>query len=62
MNRLLISLVAAVMLFGIAGFAGVNRLSDTPKCCQNHETCCPKSPCCSGGQHTLCMMGKQRHA
>jgi hypothetical protein len=61
MKRLLISLVAATMLFGVAGFTAANRVADAPKCCQNHETCCPKSPCCSGGQHAQCAMGKHHH-
>jgi hypothetical protein len=62
MKRFLISLVAATMLFGAAGFTAVNRLADTPKCCQNHESCCPGSSCCSGGKHSQCMMLHQYHA
>jgi hypothetical protein len=31
MKRLLISLVAATMLFGAAGFTAANRLADTPQ-------------------------------
>jgi hypothetical protein len=56
MKRVLISLVAATMLFSAAGFTVVNRLADTPQCCQNHESCCPNSSCCSGGKHSQCSM------
>jgi len=56
MKRLLISLVAATVLFGAAGFTAANRLADTPQCCKNHESCCPNSSCCSGGKHTQCQM------
>jgi len=62
MKRLLISLVAATMLFGAAGFTAANRLADTPQCCQNHESCCPNSSCCSGGKHAQCRMLGQHHA
>lgn len=62
MKRILISLVAAAMLFGAAGFTTANRLADTPKCCQDHEKCCPNSPCCSGGKHAQCMMMHEHHA
>jgi hypothetical protein len=56
MKRLLISLTAAIMLFGVAGFTVVNRVADAPQCCQNHESCCPNSSCCSGGKHAQCSM------
>jgi hypothetical protein len=56
MKQLFISLVAATMLFGAVGFATVNRLADTPQCCQNKESCCPNSSCCSGGKHAQCRM------
>jgi hypothetical protein len=61
MKRLLISLVAATMLFGAVGFAA-NRAADTPQCCQNHESCCPNSSCCSGGKHSLCSMMHEHRA
>ncbi len=62
MKRLLISLTAAIMLFGAAGFTTINRAADTPQCCQNHEKCCPNSPCCSGGKHAQCSMMHGHHA
>ena len=58
MKRLMISLFAATMLFGAAGFAA-NRVADTPQCCQKHESCCPNSSCCSGGKHSQCGMMHQ---
>ena len=61
MKRLLISLVAATMLFSAAGLAA-NRAGDTPQCCQKHESCCPKSSCCSGGKHSQCSMMHEQHA
>jgi hypothetical protein len=60
-KRLLISLVAATMLFGAAGFAA-NRSADTPECCTHHESCCPGSSCCSGGKHSQCSMMHEHHA
>jgi hypothetical protein len=62
MKRLLISLVAATMLFGVAGFTVISHPADTPQCCQNHESCCPNSSCCSGGKHSQCRMTHQHHA
>jgi hypothetical protein len=62
MKRLLISLAAAIMLFGAAGFTDANRIADTPQCCQNHESCCPNSSCCSGGKHANCAMLRNHHA
>jgi hypothetical protein len=62
MRRLLISLVAATMLFGAAGFTSANRDADTPQCCQNHESCCPNSSCCSGGKHAQCRMLHEHQA
>ena len=62
MKRLLISLVAATALLGALGFTTMNRLADTPQCCQNHESCCPKSSCCSGGKHAQCGMLHDHHA
>jgi hypothetical protein len=62
MKRLLISLTAAIMLFGTAGFAVVSHVADAPQCCQNHESCCPNSSCCSGGKHAQCSMMHNHHA
>jgi len=62
MKRLLISLVAATMLFAAAGFTAAKRIADTPQCCQNHESCCPNSSCCSGGKHANCAMLHEHHA
>jgi hypothetical protein len=62
MKRLLISLIAATMLFSAAGFTAANRLADTPQCCQTHESCCPNSSCCSGGKHAQCGMLHEHHA
>jgi hypothetical protein len=56
MKNLLISMIAATMLFGAVGFTAVTRVADTPQCCQKHESCCPKSSCCSGGKHAQCAM------
>jgi hypothetical protein len=62
MKRLLISLVAAGMLFCAAGLTAANRVADTPQCCQNHESCCPNSSCCSGGKHANCATLHEHHA
>jgi hypothetical protein len=62
MRRLLVSLTAAIMLFGAAGFTVVSHTADTPQCCQNHEKCCPNSPCCSGGKDAQCGMIHNHHA
>ena len=62
MKRVLISLVAATLLFGAAGFTAVNRAADTPQCCQDHGPCCPNSSCCSGGKHAQCAMLREHQA
>ena len=56
MKRFIVSLIAATMLLGAAGFAGGFHWADAPQCCQKHESCCPKGSCCSGGQHGECAM------
>jgi hypothetical protein len=61
MKRVLISLFAATILFGAAGFTVVNRVADTPQCCQNKESCCPGSSCCSGGNNAQCAMTHAHH-
>lgn len=57
MKRLSMSLFAAIMLIGSGfGVYAYSNAGDTPGCCQNHESCCPNSSCCSGGKHAQCRM------
>ena len=55
--------LAAVMLLGSVslGAYGYTRISDAPACCQNHESCCPGSSCCSGSHSGYCPMRMHAH-
>jgi hypothetical protein len=61
MKRITLSLFATIMLMGSAfGVYAYSKAADTPACCQNHESCCPGSACCSGGKHAQCPMMRHR--
>jgi hypothetical protein len=57
MKNVALALFVTIMLMGSGlGVYAYSKVSDTPACCQNHETCCPSSSCCSGGKHSQCPM------
>jgi hypothetical protein len=57
MKRFALSLCATIILMGSGfGLYAYSKAADTPLCCQNHESCCPSSGCCSGGNHGECPM------
>ena len=64
MRRFGMIVAAAVMLLGSVGLGayGYTRISDTPACCQNHESCCPGSSCCNGSHSGYCPMHMHMHA
>jgi hypothetical protein len=57
---------AAIIIIGVVGTGGYVLVnagpSDTPECCQKHESCCPSQPCCKGGSHGAQCPMMHRHA
>ncbi len=62
MRRFGMTAVAVVMLLNSVGLGayGYTRISETPACCQNHESCCPGSSCCNG-HSGYCPMHQHAH-
>jgi hypothetical protein len=55
MKSIILSLLATILLMGSGfGVYAYSKAADTPVCCQNRESCCPGSACCSGSNHAQC--------
>ena len=61
MKRIKLSLFATILLMGSGfGVYAYSKAAESPACCQNHESCCPGSACCSGHKHAQCPMMRHR--